>query len=49
MPEDTAITSSKSDVDPYAPDQDIDLTENCRQTDEQTSFQLHIVEDYLLL
>ena len=37
MPEDTAIISSKSDVDPCTPDRDIDPTKNAdRRTDRQT-------------
>ena len=44
MPEDRAIISSKSDVDPCTPDRDIDPTKKCRQTDGRTAFQLYIVD-----
>ena len=40
MPDDRAIVSSKSDVDPCTHDRDIDLTKKCGRT----AFQLYIVD-----
>ena len=45
MPEDIAITSSKSDVDPCIHGRDPDGQKSAdRQTDGQTAFKLYIVE-----
>ena len=45
MPEDRAITSSKSDVDPCSHGQDPDHQKSAdRQMDGQTAFQLYIVD-----
>ena len=45
MPEDIAITSSKSDVDPCSHGRDPDGQKSAdRQTDGQTAFQLYIVD-----
>ena len=43
MPEDIAITSSKSDVDPCSHGREIDRQKSADgQTDRQTAFQLYI-------
>ena len=48
MPEDMAITSRKSDVDPCSHHQDPDHQKSAdRQTDGQTAFQLYIVDNRL--
>ena len=45
MPEDVAITSSKSDVDPCSHGRETDRQKSADgQTDRQTGFQLYIVE-----
>ena len=45
MPEDIAITSSKSDVDPCSHGRDSDGQKSAdRRTDGQTAFQLYIVD-----
>ena len=53
MPEDIAITSSKSDVDPCSHGQDPDGQKSAdrrdRQTDGQTAFQLYIVDTILYI
>ena len=41
MPEERTIISSKSDIDPCTPDQDIDPTKKCGQTDGWMAFQLY--------
>ena len=48
MSEDTAIASSKYDVNYCTPDQDIDPTKNAdREADRRMAFQLYIVDNCL--
>ena len=50
MPEDIAITSSKSDVDPCSRGRETDRQKSADgQTDRQTAFQLYIVDDEVAL
>ena len=50
MPEDTAFTSSKSDVHPCRYEQDIDPTAKYGQTDRQMDrFSAYIVDSYIAI
>ena len=50
MPEDIAITSSKSDVDPCSHGRDPDRQKSAdKRTDRQMAFQLYIVETRQML
>ena len=49
MPEDIAITSSKSDVDPCSHSGETDRQKSVDgRTDRQTAFQLYIVDIYII-